>query len=201
MQQNYARMSVVTEDLHAAGLVEDALKINDAALGRHGITVRRDFQPVPLVRLDKHKALQVLINLIRNAKYAMQSADRDGRILTVSTFQPAEGRVAIQVRDNGIGIPSENLTLIFQHGFTTKKDGHGFGLHSSVIAAREMGGNLSVHSDGPGRGAAFTLDLPAAGADGPAPQAKGRPAQPAPPTSQDELQKSAKPPQEDCLAM
>jgi signal transduction histidine kinase len=64
------------------------------------------------------------------------------------------------VIDNGEGIAAENLTRIFAHGFTTKKDGHGFGLHSCVLAAREMGGSLLAASDGPGRGAAFTLVLP-----------------------------------------
>ena len=62
--------------------------------------------------------------------------------------------------DNGIGIPPENLTRIFNHGFTTRKDGHGFGLHSGALAAKEMGGSLTVHSGGTGQGAAFTLELP-----------------------------------------
>jgi signal transduction histidine kinase len=66
------------------------------------------------------------------------------------------------VRDTGTGISPENLTRVFQLGFTTKKEGHGFGLHSGANAAKEMGGNLTVHSDGPGKGAAFTIELPAA---------------------------------------
>ena len=69
-------------------------------------------------------------------------------------------RIKIAVIDNGIGIPPENLTRIFNHGFTTRKDGHGFGLHSGALAAREMGGSLTAHSDGPGQGATFTLELP-----------------------------------------
>jgi len=73
------------------------------------------------------------------------------------------------VEDNGVGIPAGNLIRIFQHGFTTRKDGHGFGLHSAANAAREMKGALTVHSDGPGRGATFTLELPAAPPAVPAP--------------------------------
>jgi signal transduction histidine kinase len=69
-------------------------------------------------------------------------------------------RVKISVIDNGIGIPRQNLTQIFAHGFTTRKDGHGFGLHSGALAAKELGGALLVHSDGPGQGAVFTLELP-----------------------------------------
>jgi signal transduction histidine kinase len=70
------------------------------------------------------------------------------------------GRLKITVEDNGVGIPRENLVRIFSHGFTTRKDGHGFGLHGSAIAAKEMGGSLTAHSDGPGLGACFTLELP-----------------------------------------
>jgi len=162
MQQSYARMSGVTEDLKADALVADALSINEGALGRHGVQVRREYQDVELVRVDKHKALQILINLIRNAKYAMDASAKSDKILTMSIAPSADNRVRIQVRDSGIGIPPENLTLIFQHGFTTKKDGHGFGLHSSANAAHEMGGSLTAQSDGPGQGAVFTLELPAA---------------------------------------
>ena len=114
------------------------------------------------MRVDKHKALQILINLIRNAKYAMDTSDNRDKLLTMTIAPSAENRVRIQVRDNGIGIPPANLTLIFQHGFTTKKDGHGFGLHSSANAAREMGGSLTAQSDGPGQGANFILELPVA---------------------------------------
>ena len=69
-------------------------------------------------------------------------------------------RVRIEVHDNGMGIAPEMLTRIFQYGFTTREEGHGFGLHSSALAAQELGGSLTVHSDGPGQGATFTLELP-----------------------------------------
>jgi signal transduction histidine kinase len=59
-----------------------------------------------------------------------------------------------------VGIPAENLTRIFNHGFTTRKDRHGFGLHSGALAAAQLGGSLTVRSDGLGRGAAFILELP-----------------------------------------
>jgi len=73
------------------------------------------------------------------------------------------GRVQIYVTDNGVGIAAENLTRVFAFGYTTKKAGHGFGLHSSALAAREMGGSLVAQSDGPGQGATFVLELPPAG--------------------------------------
>lgn len=162
MQQSYAQLNGTNENLDAEILVEDALRMNDAALGRHGVRLVRDFQSVPTVVADKHKVLQILINLIRNAKYALEESPLREKTLTVAIFKASRGRVKIQVADNGIGIAAENLTRIFQHGFTTKKEGHGFGLHSSANAAREMGGNLTANSAGPGTGAVFTLELPIA---------------------------------------
>ena len=164
MQQNYARLSGINEALEAKELVEDAVRINESAFSRHGVTLVREYQDVPRVGVDKHKVLQILINLLRNAKYAMDDSGKSEKILTVAV-RAAERRVRIEVRDNGIGIAPDNLARIFQHGFTTKKDGHGFGLHSGANAAREMGGRLFAHSDGPGQGAVFTLELPVAGTD------------------------------------
>jgi len=114
------------------------------------------------VRLDRHKALQILINLLRNAKYAMDAGDPPHKQLVVKVTQPSSERARIVIADNGVGIAPEHLTRIFNHGFTTKTDGHGFGLHSGANAAREMGGSLTAQSEGPGKGAEFTLELPAA---------------------------------------
>jgi two-component system, NtrC family, sensor kinase len=161
MQQSYAKVAGVTEDLPAADLVEDALRMNEGAFLRHGITIKREFETVPPVRVDKHKVLQILINLFRNAKYAMQAAGREERILNINVRAHGTDRVEVLVRDNGIGIEPENLTRIFGHGFTTKQDGHGFGLHSGALAAKEMGGSLQAQSEGPGKGATFILELPA----------------------------------------
>lgn len=162
MQQNYARMAGVIEDLPLAGLVEDAICLNAGAFQRHGVEVRRQFGAVPPVRVDKHKVLQVLVNLLRNAKYALDDSGRADKHITVQIKQLAPDRVAVVVRDNGVGIPPENLTRIFQHGFTTRSAGHGFGLHSGALAASEMGGRLFAESEGPGQGAGFTLELPVA---------------------------------------
>jgi signal transduction histidine kinase len=103
-----------------------------------------------------------LVNLISNAKYAVVHGSDPIKRVTVSIQAPSKEWVRIQVSDNGIGIAPENLKRIFVHGFTTKKDGHGFGLHTSALAAKEMGGALHVHSDGLGHGADFTLELPVA---------------------------------------
>lgn len=160
MQQSYGRLSGIIEDVPASQLVEDALRMNEGALLRHEVELVREFADVPAIRVEKHKVLQILVNLIRNAKYALDEHGRTDKRLTVRVGANGQGTVKIVVLDNGVGIAPENLTRIFEHGFTTRKDGHGFGLHSAALAARELGGSLMAHSDGPGRGAQFTLELP-----------------------------------------
>jgi len=160
MQQGYARAYGIVETLPIVDLVEDTLRLNAGALARHQVQVIRDYTATPSVPVDKHKVLQILINLVRNAKYALDESGRKDKLLTIRVATDHDDFVGISVIDNGVGIPPENLTRIFAHGFTTRKDGHGFGLHSGAVAVKEMGGSLSVHSDGPGQGAAFTLSLP-----------------------------------------
>lgn len=160
MQQAYATMVGVVEPLDPAVMMEDSLRMNAAALVRHEVRVVRDFQPVHQVLGEKAKVLQILVNLIRNAKYACDDGGQKDKVVTLRIRANGPDRVQLVVADNGIGIPPENLTRIFQHGFTTRKDGHGFGLHSAANAAKEMKGALLAHSDGPGAGATFTLELP-----------------------------------------
>lgn len=159
MQQSYAKVSGIVEMLSAANLFEDALQMNAAALNRHEIEVVCEFSPTPPVRVERHKVLQILINVIRNAKYALDASGRPDRRLVLRTEQ-AGRMVRMVVTDNGVGIPPENITKIFSHGFTTRKDGHGFGLHSAALAAGEMSGTLTAHSEGAGKGATFILELP-----------------------------------------
>lgn len=161
LQQNYATVAGVSERLAAQGLLEDALKLEGAGMVRHGVEVVREWSLVPPVIVDRHKTLQILVNLLRNAKQAMADNKECGKRLVLGIAQQDGGPVCITIRDNGIGIAPENLSRIFGHGFTTKEKGHGFGLHISALAAGEMGGALKVHSDGPGAGAIFTLELPA----------------------------------------
>jgi C4-dicarboxylate-specific signal transduction histidine kinase len=161
MQQSYAKVSGALENLAPHDLVEDALRMSSTALARHQIEVVRQFDSVSPVLVDRHKVLQILINLVNNARQAMDVRP-EGRRLTLRIAQNEGGRVRVEVADNGTGIPAENLARIFNHGFTTKKTGHGFGLHSGANAAKEIGGSLNVHSDGLGTGATFILELPSA---------------------------------------
>ncbi len=161
MQQNHAKACGVTEVLPLAELIEDAIRLNADAIERHGLRIVRDFAEVPPAPVERHKVLQILVNLIRNAKHALDDGAPADKQLTVRLARQGAARATITVSDNGAGIPAENLVRIFEHGFTTRKTGHGFGLHSAANAAREMGGHLTAHSDGPGHGATFALELPA----------------------------------------
>ncbi|MDP1591686.1 MAG: ATP-binding protein, partial [Prosthecobacter sp.] len=159
MQQGYARRSGMLEPLSAVTLVEDAINLHNDSLDRPGVTLVRDYKNVPPVLADRHKVLPILVNLLSNAKHALADSNGEKQLIVRVGQNEGEG-VQIVIADNGVGIPPENLTRIFQHGFTTKPEGHGFGLHSGALAAREMGGRLTAQSEGPGRGAAFTLELP-----------------------------------------
>jgi signal transduction histidine kinase len=160
MQQNYATISGLHESLSITDLVEDALRLVSESLHRHDIQIQREYEDLPPVEVEKHKLLQILVNLIQNAKHALMEGGSQDKKLTLRVGRADGGLVRISVVDSGMGIAPENLTRIFAHGFTTRKDGHGFGLHSGALAAREMGGSLTAHSDGAGLGATFILDFP-----------------------------------------
>ncbi len=163
MQQGYAKVSGAFQNLPVATLVDDALQMNATAFARHGIQVVREIaEDAPVVCVDRHKVLQILINLLCNAQHAMDEHNPPTKQLDILVETAAPDRVKIIVHDNGIGIAPDHLVKIFTSGFTTKIDGHGFGLHSGANAAREIGGSLTAHSDGVGLGASFILELPLA---------------------------------------
>lgn len=160
VQQSYARKCGVLETLSPAELVEDALRMNWAAFERHGVTIVREFAQTPPLTVDKHKVLQILVNLIRNAKYALDELGQPEKVLTLGICAKDAQTLEISIRDNGIGIAPENLGRVFELGFTTRREGHGFGLHGGSLAASELGGRLAAHSGGVGQGARFCLELP-----------------------------------------
>ena len=162
MQQNYAKTSGVLESLPMVELVEDAVRMNVGSMERHNVKILREYSETPLVLTDKHKVLQILVNVINNAKHACNDSGKPDKQIILRVVNENE-RVKISVIDNGVGIPAENMTRIFNYGFTTRKDGHGFGLHNGALAAKEIGGSLAAFSEGPGRGATFTLELPVQG--------------------------------------
>jgi PAS domain S-box-containing protein len=162
VQQGYARAPGGTEErLAASALVSEALRMLDAPAGGAPVEIARELADGvdPVLFVEKHKVVQILINLARNARQACAQHGGAGRVV-VCVERVVPERVRFSVRDNGVGIAPENLARVFEHGFTTRRDGHGFGLHGAALMARELGGALAVASDGAGRGATFTLDLP-----------------------------------------
>lgn len=159
-QQSYAVAVSVVETIPVSELIDDALRMSAGARVRQEVIVVKDIADLPLLSLDRHRVLLILMNLIRNANQALDGVvDRSPCIMFNAAL--ADGPVLrITVTDNGNGITPEHLTRIFFHGFTTRKEGHGFGLHSCALAAQEMGGRLTVHSDGAGQGATFILEIP-----------------------------------------
>ena len=162
-QQTYARRGGNAEECDVAELIERGIALY-FSLGSE-ITVRRDYHPVGRAMIDPHKVVQILANLLSNARDAIGEQPQGSKVLTVRLSPAPPGSFQIEVEDSGIGISSEAMRRVFEFGFTTKKDGHGFGLHSSAALAREMGGELGARSHGTGRGACFTLRLPMAGSE------------------------------------
>ncbi|MCH9022657.1 MAG: HAMP domain-containing histidine kinase, partial [Planctomycetes bacterium] len=158
-QQSFAKVVGFESSASMQELVDDALKINQESLEQLNINIKKEIAVPSEVTLDKQKTLQILVNLISNAAQALDDSAHDDKWITIRC-DIEQNILRIEVVDNGIGIPQENMTDIFSHGFTTKKEGHGFGLHSAALAAKEMKGFLNVHSDGQGQGAAFTLEIP-----------------------------------------
>jgi signal transduction histidine kinase/HAMP domain-containing protein len=166
MQQSYAGVSgTVIENIRVQDLVDDALRIDDDSLSPGGVTVALDIADIPELPLDKHRMLLIMVNLIKNAKQAMVGQEAGSSQIQLKVDLAEGPKLRIRVKDDGEGIAPENLTRIFSHGFTTRRDGHGFGLHSCALAAMEMGGKLTAESDGPGRGATFTLEVPVVAVD------------------------------------
>jgi signal transduction histidine kinase len=166
MQQQHARYGGVLELVRVPQLIDDALRLSAGSFERKGIEVECEYTEVPPIMVDRHKLLQILLNLLSNARHALvESGTRDKHLTIRVGLGAGEEQLRIQVADNGVGIAPENLTRVFSQGFTTKKRGHGFGLHISALAAAELKGRLSVASAGPGRGATFIIELPVHGGE------------------------------------
>lgn len=158
-QQSFAVKTSLEEELQLAERLEEAVRITQQASHQDpDLKIIREYEELPDVLVDKHRLLEILVNLVQNARQSMWQSDAPST-LRLSIERHGE-RVRIRVSDSGAGIPADVLPKIFNLGFTTKKKGHGYGLHTAANAAAEMGGTLHAESDGPGRGATFVLDLP-----------------------------------------
>jgi PAS domain S-box-containing protein len=160
-QQSRAQVGGVAESIVLNELVEDALRFQRGRCETAHVGLLVDFAELPRVRVDRARVLEILLNLLTNAREAVERAPpSDLRHVLVRTRRVDRDHVAIDVIDTGVGIPAEHLVDVFAQGYTTKRDGDGFGLHSSACIATELGGGLQAHSEGTGQGACFTLVLP-----------------------------------------
>ncbi len=159
-QQSLAGVSGAVENVSLSELLDEALQMASAGLDNHGITVVREYGVTGLVVVDKMRLTMIMVNLLRNAMESLTAGDQAEKRLTIRSESDGDGQLRVRVVDNGLGIAPENLPRVFSWGFTTKSGGHGFGLHSSALVAKEMGGSLHASSDGSGKGALFILDLP-----------------------------------------
>ena len=160
-QQSYGKVMGLAESTRVEDLVEDVLRLQAVELAEHQVNVHRDYVPnMPEIVVDKHKVLQILLNLLSNAKHACVESKQKPKEVNIRVTN-GSGRIQVIVSDNGVGIAPLNLKKVFNHGFTTRKNGgHGFGLHGSALAAKELGGTIAANSEGPDKGATFTLDIP-----------------------------------------
>jgi signal transduction histidine kinase len=172
LQQRYPKATLLVEECDLAEVLEEALRLQAGALERANVQVTKELASLPPVKMDKHRVMQILLNLLSNARQAMEPVSPGRRTLGLRLTEDARG-VCIQVKDSGIGIAPEVRGSLFQQGFTTRKEGNGIGLHSSALAAQLMGGQLTLESGGPGKGATATLVLPRAEAGSAAPSAAG----------------------------
>lgn len=160
--QTMAKSRGMGESLSVAELLDQAVELSFQPGDMKWIRIQRDYQSVPAVLIDRHQLLQILVNLLRNAKQSMQLQGGSQHILTIRVAGRSEDGLSVimTIRDTGIGIAPEHLARMFTRGFTTKQDGNGIGLHSSMATIHRLGGSLQAHSDGVGTGATFTLILP-----------------------------------------
>lgn len=160
--QAMAKSAGQAEQISLANVLSHAMELSFQPGDEKWITIRPNYQQVPTVLVDQHQLLQILVNLLRNAKQSMLQQVQDSHDLNLSVkYQDDdEASVVMTIQDSGIGIAPEDLSKMFTRGFTTKTDGNGIGLHSSILAIQNMGGSMHVQSEGVGRGATFTLTFP-----------------------------------------
>ena len=161
MQQSISGISSLVEPIHLPDLIESSLNMALTSKNEYGIEIIKKYNECPMIESDKSKLMQILVNLFQNAKDALLLGRQSGcRQIVISLIRDSDRRLSLVVEDNGSGIASEHLEHVFAFGFTTKRKGHGFGLHGAALTAHELGGELHAFSDGPGLGATFILSLP-----------------------------------------
>jgi two-component system sensor histidine kinase ChiS len=159
LQRGLASPAGVDELFGIAEAADEAVRLAAAAAEHDDIAIACEHGATPLVRGDRHKVLQIVVNLVNNARQAFRGSAIAHKAITIRS-QRREDRIQLIIADNGMGIAPDARKQLFSFGFTTKPSGHGVGLHTSSLLANELGGTLACHSDGPGHGATFVLELP-----------------------------------------
>ncbi len=160
MQQNLSKVTAMEQITSIASTIDEALFITGVTENHKEILVRKEYSNLGHILVDKVKLLQILVNLINNAKDSLKATNGKSKSLHIKLYNHKNDKIKIEITDNGAGINPVNLSNIFAYGFTTKKEGHGFGLHTSALDAKDMGGMIIAKSDGPNKGATFILELP-----------------------------------------
>lgn len=159
-QQTYAQRTDFRQTVDLPTLIEEAIDLNHDEVQALGVAISVQCPSLPTLSLNKSKLIQVLVNLIRNAVRAMDELSDCERRMIIRVRIADETDVEISVQDTGKGFDAASREKLFNHGYTTRADGQGYGLHYCASALQEMGGNISAHSDGVGLGATFRIRLP-----------------------------------------
>jgi two-component system NtrC family sensor kinase len=159
-QQTFAGRSDFRQEVELPALIDEILNLNQELIRATEVQVVVELPPLPELQLNKSKMTQVLVNLVRNAVQAMQAQPSDKRRLTIAARGVEEEGIEVEISDTGVGFDDEVREKLFTHGFTTKPEGNGFGLHYCANAVREVGGHVAAQSAGPGQGATFRIRLP-----------------------------------------
>jgi PAS domain S-box-containing protein len=160
VQQSSAKSSGMTDLCSIQDIINSVVQIVESGASKYRLNISAECEDMPLIIMDRNRVIQVLLNLASNARDSLKESDVAQRMIRIKARRSADGMLAIAVIDNGVGITAEQQEQIFRHGFTTKEDGHGFGLHGATKMAKALGGTLSFHSEGVGHGATFTLKIP-----------------------------------------
>lgn len=161
-QQDFAKVGRISEEVQLEQIIEDTLTLQAGSIERHDLDIEKEFADTDEVNVQKSKLIHILINLFSNAKDAMAKNDISQKKITIRTHQDEES-VYLFISDSGTGIDDKNINKIFNHGFTTKENGHGYGLHTCANYMTEMGGSIKATSKGSGHGATFILTFPRPG--------------------------------------
>ena len=161
VQQNYAGVSGIVESISLSKMMDDVLRMYQETFIKYKIKVIKDYKETPPISIEKGKLMQVFVNLLKNAQESLMLKGDEDKTITINISEDKEKKSQIiEIIDNGIGIPKDNLDKIFSYGFTTKKGSKGFGLHTSALTMAELKGKLTAESDGVNKGAKFNVIVP-----------------------------------------